>query len=94
MISISTFSCKDTEPEKVAIKDGVPSLNSPQAASLKQCVFSLVYMSHVIWFCLLHMRNNVFLGTLVPWLSDIYPNDDDKGENKISITVKHENFAT
>ncbi len=78
-MKFSMYFDKETEPEKVAIKDGVTSLDLPKGKTLKQCVFSLVYISHVIWFCLLHMRNNVFLGTLVPWLSDIYPDDDDKG---------------
>ena len=45
----------------------------------KHYATSIVYINHVGWFCFLHLRNVAFLGTFVSRLSDIFPDDDDKG---------------
>ena len=63
----------------------------PPITSLKECIFSWPYISHIIWFCLLHLRNNVFMGTIVPWLSDIYPHDGDKGMGIVLYIVLYYN---
>ena len=47
--------------------------------SLKECFLSPIYLSYVFWVCLLHLRVTIFLGTMVPWLVDIFPDDDDRG---------------
>ena len=44
-------------------------------------MLTLLYISHVIWFCMMNIRVNVFNGTIVPQLMDIYPDNKPKGKS-------------
>ena len=59
---------------------------TPSVGNVVHDICSLVYISHVIWFCIVNFRVNLFTGTIVPQLMDIYPDDNEKGnETKILI---------
>ena len=52
---------------------------SSSVRSVVHCLSSLLYISHVIWFCIINFRVKLFIGTIVPELMDIYPDDNGKG---------------
>ena len=52
------------------------------AGSVVHCICSLLYISHVIWYCILNTRIIIFMGTIVPQLLEFYPDDREKGNWK------------
>ncbi len=67
----------DNEDNMTNTDDTIQDTMRPHP-SFKQCFLSPLYISHLIWFSLIMFRNSLFLGTLLPWLSDIYPRNDKK----------------
>ncbi|XP_077996431.1 equilibrative nucleobase transporter 1-like [Glandiceps talaboti] len=52
--------------------------NNPKAIpSVKQCVLSGLFVSHLIWMSILQHRNWFYLGTFQPWITVMADNDED-----------------
>ena len=49
------------------------------AGSVVHCICSLLYISHVIWYCILNTKIIIFMGTIVRQLLEFYPDDREKG---------------
>ena len=56
---------------------------TPIIPGMTKYMLTLLYISHVIWFCMINIRVNVFNGTLVPQLLDIYPDNKPKGKSNM-----------
>ena len=65
-------------PEKAEPKE--ETTTTPQTLGVTKYMMTSLYISHVIWFCFINIRVNVFNGTIVPQLMDIYPDNKDKGK--------------
>jgi len=53
--------------------------NEEEISSFRNCIFSKMYVTHVLWLCLMGLRHYVFIGTLNPMLNLISSGDNVRG---------------
>ncbi|KAH3812908.1 hypothetical protein DPMN_141351 [Dreissena polymorpha] len=53
--------------------------SAPAAPSLRSCLCKPVFITHVIWLCLLQLRFFFFIGTLNQYLNRLFKEDAQQG---------------
>ncbi len=81
---------KIRQPDKEGVKTNTYDMKqectrAQSQPTFKQCTPSPFYISLVIWYSLVMLRYSLFWGTLLPWLSDIYPENDQKVAHLLTV---------